>query len=111
MHHAHLPALAAFPMGPLTLRAFAGDQLMVVRVEGPAGTQAPVHAHPHEQMCLISSGRVRFRVGEEHIEARAGDVLHIPSGVEHGAEVVEDAVFFDIFHPVREDFLDQARDG
>lgn len=98
-------------MGGLTLRPFAGDRLMVVRVDGPAGAQAPVHAHPHEQMCLIVSGRVRFRIGEEHTEARAGDVLHIPSCVEHGAELLEDTVFFDIFHPVRELFLDHARGG
>jgi quercetin dioxygenase-like cupin family protein len=104
--------LAGFPMGSFTLRPFGGDDLMVVRVDGPAGSLAPAHAHPHEQMCVIVSGRVRFRIGDEETQAGPGDVLHIPSGVEHEAEVLEDTVFFDIFHPVREDFLaklDEAR--
>lgn len=83
---------------------------MVVRVDGPAGCHAAAHAHEHEQMSLIVSGRVRFRIGEENVEAGPGDVLHIPSGVEHEAEVLEATVFYDIFHPVREDFLDRVRE-
>lgn len=92
-------------MGQLTLRPFAGDKLMVVRVEAPKGGIAPGHAHPHEQLTLILSGRVRFRIGNEEKVLGPGEAIHIPSGEEHEAEMLEDAVFFDIFHPVREDFL------
>jgi quercetin dioxygenase-like cupin family protein len=99
--------LDGFPMGGFTLRPFGGDELMVVRVDGPAGSLAAAHAHPHEQMCVIVEGRVRFRIGDEETEAGPGDVLHIPSGVEHEAEVLEDTVFFDVFHPIRADFLEK----
>jgi quercetin dioxygenase-like cupin family protein len=58
-------------------------------------------------MCVIVEGRVRFRIGDEETEAGPGDVLHIPSGVEHEAEVLEDTVFFDVFHPIRADFLEK----
>jgi len=33
------------------------------------------------------------------------EVVHIPGGMEHEAEVLEDSLFFDLFHPVREHFL------
>lgn len=97
--------LKSFSMGGLTLRPFAGEELMVVRVESKQGAIAPAHAHPHEQMTLVLSGRIRFRIGNEERVVGPGEVVHIPSGVEHEAEMLEDGLFFDIFHPVREDFL------
>lgn len=106
--HADSRTLDGFDMGSFTLRPFAGEHLMVVRVDGPAGSHAPAHAHPHEQMCVVVNGRLRFRIGDEETQAGPGDVLHIPSGVEHEAEVLEDAVFFDVFHPVRADFLEKV---
>lgn len=78
---------------------------MIVRVEAPKGAVAPAHAHLHEQMSLVLSGYVRFRIGNEERIMGPGEILHIPSNTEHEAETLEDAVFFDIFHPIREDFL------
>lgn len=97
-------------MGELTLRPFAGERLMVVRVEGKAGTVAPTHSHPHEQIVILERGSVRFRLDGQVLELGPGEILHIPSGAEHEAELLEDSVFYDIFHPVREDFLEKVRD-
>ncbi|MBE3563742.1 MAG: cupin domain-containing protein [Hydrogenibacillus schlegelii] len=97
--------LPGFSAGKLMLKPFSGERLMIVRVEGPKGALAPRHAHPHEQMTLILSGRVRFRIGEDQRELGPGEAIHIPSGIEHEAELLTDSVFIDIFHPVREDFL------
>jgi len=105
IRRADLRTATGFEVGGLSLRPFAGDGIMIVRVEGPAGSVAPDHAHPHEQMTLVEAGRVRFRLGDDTVELGAGESLHIPSGALHGAVVVEDTVFFDIFHPIREDFL------
>ncbi len=91
-------------MGGLTLRPFAGDKLMVVRIEAPEGSLAPMHAHPHEQMSLVLSGRVSFRLlGEERILG-AGEVVHLPSGVEHEARFLEPTIMYDVFSPARDDF-------
>jgi quercetin dioxygenase-like cupin family protein len=106
--HAQSKSLAGFSLGLFTLRPFGGDDLMVVRVDGPAGAIAPAHSHPHEQMCVVVEGRVRFKIGTEITDANPGDVVHIPSGIVHEAEALEDTFFFDIFHPVREDFLAKA---
>lgn len=105
MRVAKTEALKGFAMGPMTLRPFAGEGLMAVRVEAPKESRAPAHSHSHEQMTLVVSGRLRFRVGEEWREVGPMEVVHIPSGLEHEAEVLEDSLFFDLFHPVREDFL------
>lgn len=101
-------SLKGFSMGTLTLRPFGGEKLMVVRVEAPKGSVAPAHAHPHEQMSLILTGRVRFRIENEERIIGPGEIVHIPSNVEHEAEILEDSIFFDIFHPVREDFLSKV---
>lgn len=97
--------LKSFSLDGLTLRPFAGDKLMLMRVNGSAGSRAPAHSHPHEQMSLIVSGRVWFRIGVEERELGPGEVVHIPSGVEHEALLLEDTVLYDLYHPVREDFM------
>jgi quercetin dioxygenase-like cupin family protein len=99
-------SLPVLPFGAFTLRPFAGDQLMLVRVEAPAGAKTPPHAHPQEPMCLVSSGRLRFRIGDEERMLGPFEAIHIPSGMEHEAGALEAVVFYDLFHPVREDYLE-----
>jgi len=83
-----------------------GEKLMMCRLTLQPHVDTPVHSHPHEQMTLIERGRVRFTVdGTERIVA-AGDVLHFPPNVSHGATTLdEEVVLIDIFSPIREDFL------
>ncbi|HEY8188890.1 MAG TPA: cupin domain-containing protein [Pyrinomonadaceae bacterium] len=83
-----------------------GEGLMICRFRFAPFLVTPEHEHPHEQMSIVVSGRVRFFVeGTERI-AVPGDVLHFPSGCWHGATMMdEEVVLLDIFSPVREDFL------
>ena len=85
-----------------------GNNLMICRFRFAPLLVTPEHSHPHEQMSLVVSGRVRFFVeGEERI-AVPGDVLHFPPGCWHGATMMEEeVVLIDIFSPVREDFINQ----
>jgi quercetin dioxygenase-like cupin family protein len=57
-------------------------------------------------MTIVEHGRVRFTIdGRDHI-AQAGDVLHFPSNIPHGATILDqETVLIDVFSPVREDFL------
>jgi len=83
-----------------------GDRVMVCRLRFRPHVVTTVHTHPHEQITLVERGRVRFTIDGRDRTAGAGDVLHFPSEVAHGATVLdEEAVLIDIFSPIREDFL------
>ena len=83
-----------------------GQNLMICRFKFTPYLETPQHRHPHEQMSIVVSGRVRFFVeGEERICA-PGDVLQFPSNCLHGATMMdEEVVLIDVFSPLREDFL------
>lgn len=83
-----------------------GQQLMVCRLRFRPHVETAVHSHPHEQITFVEKGRVRFQIGETIRDAEAGDVLHFPSGVRHGATMLdEEVVLVDVFTPLREDLL------
>lgn len=97
---------AETPLPGVERRMVVGDQLMVCRLRFDPHTITPVHHHPHEQITLVERGRVLFTIAGDERIATAGDVLHFPSNVEHGATMLEEeVVLVDIFTPVREDFL------
>ena len=83
-----------------------GERLMMCRLTLQPHVDTPIHSHPHEQMTIIERGRVRFDVdGAERIVS-AGDILHFPSNMRHGATMLDEpVVLIDIFTPIREDFL------
>lgn len=89
-----------------------GERLMVCRLHFQPHVVTAVHSHPHEQITLVERGRVRFTIdGQERIVS-AGDVLHFPSNVPHGATMLdEEVVLVDIFTPIREDFLPAKTGG
>jgi quercetin dioxygenase-like cupin family protein len=71
-----------------------------------------VHSHLHEQITLVERGRVLFTIDGTQKTVAAGDVLHFPSGLPHGATMLdEEVVLIDIFSPIREDFLPASRPG
>jgi quercetin dioxygenase-like cupin family protein len=69
------------------------------------GADVPMHRHPHEQTGYLVSGKMTFVIDGENFEALPGDAWNIPSDIEHGVEVHEDAVVLEIFSPAREDYL------
>ncbi len=83
-----------------------GERLMMCCLQMAPHTVTPVHSHPHEQITIIEQGRVRFHVDGTDRIVSAGEILHFPSNVRHGATMLEEpVVLIDIFTPIREDFL------
>lgn len=82
-----------------------GSETLMTEFRLEQGHALPRHAHPHEQTGYLVSGRLRFTIGDETREVAPGDSWCIPGDVEHGADVLEDAVAVEVFTPVREDFL------
>lgn len=89
----------------ISRKIVTGEKEMVVFWKMKAGAHAAAHRHPHEQVSLMLSGKMEFRLGNEKRTCGPGDVVVIPSGVEHEAYFPEDTEVIDIFSPPREDFL------
>ena len=92
----------------LSRKIVSGEREMLVQVYVKRGCLVPMHAHESEQMTYVLQGALKFLVGSEEITVREGEVLHIPSGIEHQAEALEDTFELDLFSPIRQDWLDTA---
>ena len=97
----------------LSRRLITGDRMMLAHVYLKKGCVVPRHSHENEQITYILEGGLRFWIGADEaqvIDVLAGEVLHIPSGVQHKAEALEDTLDVDIFSPPRQDWLDKTDD-
>lgn len=97
----------------LDRRLITGDRVMLTHVYLKKGSIVPRHAHENEQITYILEGGLRFWIGEDEsevIDVQAGEVLHIPSFVQHKAEALADTLDVDIFSPPREDWLNKTDD-
>lgn len=89
-------------------RMVHGDRVLVADMQFKAGFVVPLHHHVNEQVTLVKSGVIRFRLGADRsqvIDVRPGEVLIIPSNVPHEAEMIGDVEEMDVFTPLREDWL------
>jgi quercetin dioxygenase-like cupin family protein len=84
-----------------------GDREMIAQLYLKRGALVPMHKHESEQMTYVLQGALKLLVGGEEVIVREGEVLHIPSWVEHQAEALDDTFELDLFSPVRQDWLDQ----
>ena len=91
------------------IKAVTGDKLQLVwAIFQPGGTYE-THSHPHEQFSFMVQGRMRLRVGDEEKLVGPGDIWYAPPNVVHGGDILGDepVIFVDVFHPVREDVLEE----
>ena len=89
----------------ISRKIVSGEREMLAQIYLKRGALVPMHAHESEQMTYILQGALRFLIEGEEITVREGEVLHIPSGVEHQAEALEDTFELDFFTPIRQDWL------
>jgi quercetin dioxygenase-like cupin family protein len=89
----------------VAVRAIHGERITLGVVELDPGSIVPEHRHENEQLGMVLSGSVSFRVGEEARELGPGGTWRIPANVPH--EVVtgpDGAVVIDVFAPTRDDW-------
>jgi quercetin dioxygenase-like cupin family protein len=97
----------------LERRLVTGDRIMLAHVYLKKGCIVPRHQHHNEQITYILEGALRFWIGTDEgevIVVSAGEVLHLPSGVWHKAEALDDTLDVDVFSPPREDWLNKTDD-
>ena len=98
-------------LGPLPIwegivaRTVSGEELTLAVVELDSGAVAREHSHPNEQLGMVLSGSMTFRVGDETRELGPGETWTIPANVPHEATAgPEGAVVIDVFAPPRADW-------
>ena len=87
-----------------------GKKVMLAQIFLKKGCVIASHSHESEQMTYILSGSMRFHLPDKEVTLNEGDVLNIPSGVEHSAVALEDTLDLDAFSPIREDWINRTDD-
>lgn len=93
----------------LERRMVTGDRVMIAHLYLKKGCKVPAHQHHNEQLTYVLQGALRFRLGkdgEQEVDVKAGEVLHIPANLRHSAEALEDTLDVDVFDPPRQDWLE-----
>ena len=91
-------------------RTVHGERLSLAVVELEPNVVVPEHSHENEQLGLVLSGTVSFRVGTETRELGPGGTWRIPSNTPHEVHTgPEGAVVVDVFAPVRADWDELER--
>ncbi len=94
----------------ISRKIVAGDRSMLTQIYLKRGAQVPLHRHESEQMTYVLQGGLKFLVGGEEVIVREGEVLVIPSRMDHQAEALDDTLTLDVYSPVRHDWLAGADD-
>ena len=64
-------------------RAIEGDRLSLAVIELDPDSVVPEHTHENEQLGIVLSGSVSFRVGDEVRDLGPGGTWRIPSNTPH----------------------------
>ena len=102
----HIPAMPGIERKTLAY----GERTLMTEFLLKKGSRLPQHSHPHEQTGYLVNGQIRLSIGPEEYDVTPGDSWCIPSGVAHGAEILEDSAAIEVFSPVREDYLPKEID-
>ncbi len=86
-------------------RQVKGERVAFALVELAPDALVPEHRHEHEQLGMVITGSVTFRIDDETRDLRPGGTWRIPSHRPHEVRAGADgAVVIDIFSPVRDDW-------
>ena len=94
----------------ISRKIVTGEKEMLSQIYLKRGAVVPMHKHEAEQLTYVLQGSLRFLVGGDDVTVREGEVLLIPSWIEHQAEALDDTLTLDIFSPIRHDWLNGTDD-
>jgi unsaturated pyranuronate lyase len=101
--------IAPEQINPSIERQFiTADRVTIARFELKRGGVVPRHAHENEQVSMVLSGALLFKIDGREVTIRGGDVMQIPGNVPHEVEVLEDSIVIDVFSPIRQDWIDKT---
>jgi quercetin dioxygenase-like cupin family protein len=86
-------------------RAVHGDRQSLAVVELDPNAIVPEHQHENEQLGIVITGSLMFRIADETRNLGPGETWTIPSNAPHEVKAgPEGAVVIDVFAPVRADW-------
>ena len=89
----------------VSVRAVHGERITLGVVELEPNAHVPEHRHENEQLGIVLSGLMTFRVKDETRDLGPGETWTIPANVPHEATAgPEGAVVLDVFAPTRADW-------
>ena len=94
----------------ISRKIVTGEREMLSQIYLKRGALVPMHKHESEQLTYVMQGALRFLVGGEEAVVREGEVLVIPSWIEHQVEALDDTLTLDIFSPIRQVWLNGTDD-
>ena len=83
-----------------------GEKIMVAQLFLKQGCLIPEHSHESEQMCFVVTGCLKFMLEGKELIIRGNELLNIPSRITHSVEALEDTLTYDIFSPIRQDWIE-----
>jgi quercetin dioxygenase-like cupin family protein len=89
----------------LSRKFIHGERIMVAQLFLKKGCVVPDHHHESEQISLVMAGSLRFRIGDQEKLLLSNQVVSIPSNVKHSVVALEDTLVYDLFSPIRRDWL------
>jgi quercetin dioxygenase-like cupin family protein len=93
-------------------RAVHGERQSLTVVELDPNAIVPEHRHENEQLGIVISGSLEFRIEDETRQLGPGETWTIPSNVPHEVTAgPEGAVVIDVFAPVRADWNELERNA
>jgi sugar lactone lactonase YvrE/quercetin dioxygenase-like cupin family protein len=88
------------------------ENLMVVWLRIPPGTEFPLHSHPHVQIGFQVSGRSELTGENGTVEIGPGTAYMFAPNEVHGSRAIGDepVIQLDAFHPAREDYAEEGQE-
>ena len=90
----------------ISRKVITGERAMIAEISIAKGGIVPLHHHESEQLSYCLEGVLKLELEGKEVDIHPGEVLVIPSNIPHSARALEDFRGFDIFSPIRHDWLD-----
>lgn len=104
VHYPDVPLTELIPGSKSHL--VVGERILVSFLAMAANSYFPPHRHEAEQIMIVLHGYVDEIIEGKLYSAKKGDVLILPSNIEHGGYIGDVACqVIDIFSPPRQDYL------
>jgi quercetin dioxygenase-like cupin family protein len=89
-------------------RALTGEEATLAQIELEPNIDVPEHSHVNEQIGILTSGSMIFRIGDEEKELQPGATWVIPAHVPHSVSSGPNgAALIEVFVPRRDDWADR----